>query len=156
MSASPLSKQNDARPLVNGPQVTSAVVRCPPVTVPAAEQNLGGHRSSHEGAASDVDRPVPRTNGPQDCGARGWRWGSGLHGNHSLPFGAQVPSASCWFPGGSGGWTQNPSQRLFPRPDLLLFLNPGLETTLRGDREIPCPVPSCSWPLGRGCPQGTV
>lgn len=150
MSASPLSKLNDARP-----QVTSVVVRCPPATVPAAEQNLGGHRSSHEGATSDVDRPVHGTDGPQGRGARGWRWGSGLHSNHSLPFGAQVPSASCWFPGGSGGWTQTPSQRLFPHPDLLLFLNPGLETTL-GDREIPFPAPSCSWPLGRGCPQGTI
>lgn len=55
-----------------------------------------------------------------------------------------------------GKWTQSLGQWLVSRPILQFFSAlVSLETTGRGDREIPFPVPPCSPPQGSGCPQGT-
>lgn len=49
-----------------------------------------------------------------------------------------------------------PRQRFLPHPVVLIFLNTGVETTLRGDRVIQFPIPFRSWSLGRDCPQAPI
>lgn len=64
-------------------------------------------------------------------------------------------STSCCFLGASGDWMKSSRQGIFFPPSSSNFLNPGPETTLRGDRAIQFPIPFHSWSFSRDYQQGT-
>lgn len=83
-----------------------------------------------------MDRRGLAATGRQDRGAGR---GAGARGSIGrpcfLPLAAQFPSRPCWFPGGAGVDAEPQPATVFP-PCSAAFCQPGLGTTLRGDRQF--------------------